>query len=166
MHDPNALQASYGVAEVPAHSPDLPIEALRQHDPEDILADRHYLASPCNGAENGDTARHSLDECPGDRTVHGDEILLLVTVLGTQDAVHDVAVVGEQDEAFGILVESADREYACLMAHEIDDILRHIPVRGAFDTGRFVECQVDPRRLCQRRSAVDPHVVTRADLRA
>ena len=39
-----------------------------------------------------------------------------MVVFRTQDLVDDVAVVGQQDQAFGVLVEPADRENALAMA--------------------------------------------------
>ena len=43
-----------------------------------------------------------------DRAIHRDQVFLLVLVLGAQDLVDDVAVVGQEDQAFGVLVQASD----------------------------------------------------------
>ena len=54
--------------------------------------------------------RHHLEEIAGDVGLDRHEVFLFVPVLLAQHLVDDVAVVGEQDEALGFLVEAADGE--------------------------------------------------------
>ena len=73
----------------------------------------------------------------------GHEVFLLVAVLDAQDLVDDVAVVGQQDQALGVLVEPADREDALAVADEVDDVAGHVALGRAGDAARLVERDVD-----------------------
>ena len=41
------------------------------------------------------------------------------------------AIVGEEDEPFGVLVEAADREDALGVVDEVDDVARDVALGGA-----------------------------------
>src|ERR1051325_9390015 len=64
-------------------------------------------------------------------------------VTGAQDFINDVAVVGEEDKPFGILIEPAYREDALPMVDCIDDIGLVALVSSAGDSGRLVIRNVD-----------------------
>ena len=88
-----------------------------------------------------------------------DDVLLLVVVLGAQHLVDDVAVVGEQDQALGVLVEPADREDALGVVDEVDDVAVDVALGRAGDADRLVERDVDRARLLARGAdavAVEP----------
>ena len=72
-----------------------------------------------------------------------DDVLLLVVVLGAQHLVDDVAVVREQDQALGVLVEPADREDPLGMVDEVDDVALDVALGRARDADRLVERDVD-----------------------
>ena len=78
-----------------------------------------------------------------DRPIHRHHVFLLVLVLGAQDFVDDVAVVGEQDQAFGVLVQPADRKDSLAVADELDDVVLDVRLGGAGDPDGLVERDVD-----------------------
>src|SRR3546814_12038970 len=63
-------------------------------------------------------------------------------VFGAQDGVDDVAVAGQQDQAFRILVQPADREDPPLVADEIDAVAHHRRLGGAGDAARLFQRDV------------------------
>ena len=65
-------------------------------------------------------------------------------VPSSKDFVHDVAVVGQNDEPFAGFVESSDRENALWMTHKIHNVvLLPFLVGGAHNSHRFVQQYVD-----------------------
>jgi hypothetical protein len=100
VHDPHALQAPHPVVEVLAHAADLTVEALRQHDTERIASDLGDTARIGHRLEDRYAAGHARQELMRQRPVDRDDVFLLVLVLGTEHAIDDVAVVGQQDQAF------------------------------------------------------------------
>src|SRR3546814_813819 len=117
-------------------------------------------------------ARHAAQEFVGDRVVHAHQVFLLQLVFGAQDGVDDVAVAGQQDQAFRILVQPADREDPPLVADEIDDVALHRRLGGAGDADRLVQRDVDVPALAfggapgAQGLAVDLDLVAHADLGA
>ena len=49
------------------------------------------------------------------------EVGLVDPVARVGEALGEVAVVGEQEQALGVVVEAADREHPRLVGHELDD---------------------------------------------
>ena len=71
-------------------------------------------------------------------------------------AVRQLAVVGQQDQAGGVGVEPADRVQARAVGHELDDRRAAVGVaRGRDDAGRLVERVDDARLRARQRRAVD-----------
>src|SRR3546814_4927303 len=54
-----------------------------------------------------------------------------------------IAITGQQDQPFGLLVEAADREDALLMADEIDDVALDLGVGGAGNASGLVQGDID-----------------------
>ena len=147
------------------HQPDLPVEALHQHDPETVAAQFAGLAGQGDLAVQRHAAAHAAQEFVADLMVHHHQIFLLQLVLGAQDRVDDVAVAGQQDQAFRILVQTPDREDPLLVADEIDDVALHVGLGGAGHADRLVQGDIDVpalalgRRPRLQRLAVDAHLV-------
>ena len=94
-------------------------------------------------SESRTPAAIPVDELGRDRAIDRDDVLLLVVVLGAQHLVDDVAVVGEQDQPLGVLVEPADREHALGVVDEVDDVAGDVALGRAGDADRLVERDVD-----------------------
>src|SRR3546814_10765715 len=54
-----------------------------------------------------------------------------------------IAITGQQDQPFGLLVEAADRKDALLMADEIDDVALDLGVGGAGNASGLVQGDID-----------------------
>ena len=122
LHDPHPLQPPHLVTEG-AHMRRIcrfrPCVSTMRNTLRPI---RRTLQGLVRTPEDLHAVGHAVQEVLGQRPVDGDHVFLFVLVLGAQDLVDDVAVVGEQDQAFGILVQAADRKDALRMADEVDDV--------------------------------------------
>ena len=90
-----------------------------------------------------DAGLDELDEVVTQEAVDFDDVFLLVVELGAEDLVHDVAIVREEDEAFGLFVEATDREDALGMPDEFNDVAFDVAFGRAGDADRLVERDVD-----------------------
>ncbi len=97
--DPDPLQAPHLIVEDLAHAADLSVETLCQDDAEDIAAFGANHAGLGQCVQNLNARTHALDEIRRQRPIHRDDVLLLVIVLGPQNLVDDIAIVGQQDQA-------------------------------------------------------------------
>ena len=131
------------VAECGRHQTDLPVEALGQHDGEPVRRDFPGLAGQSHVAVDAHAFGHATQEIVGHRFVHRDQIFLFLAVFSAQQFIDDVAVAGQQNQTFGILVQSADRKDALLVIDEIDDVAFHALVGRAGDADRFVQRDID-----------------------
>src|SRR5690606_11603741 len=84
------------------------------------------------------------------------QVFLFQLVFRPQDGVDDVAVAGQEDQAFGILVQAPARENPLLVADEVDDVALHRRLGGAGDADRLVERDVDVPALAPG-GAAEPH---------
>ena len=169
MHDADALERQGRVAKCFGHAADLAIETLGKGDPEHPRAKLHDLARPGRGVREPHTARHARHEFGRDRVIDGDDVFLLVMVLGPQHLVDDITIVREEDQAFRVLVEPTDRKHPFGMIHEIYDVAFDVALRGAGDADGLVERDVDRADLLAcgaDRVTIEAHVVPFGDLRA
>ena len=165
IHDAGALERNDLIAKVFTHSSDLPIETLGENDLEHEPPELLYMALAGHGVEDRDTIAHIVNESLGDRLVHRDDILFFVVVAGPQNLVHDVAIVGEEDEPFAGLIESPDGEDPRGVVEVVDDVVGfHTCVGGADNAHRLVKCQIN--RLFDWRGdalAIHPHLIVGSD---
>ena len=94
----HAPQLGHLVVEGLGHQPDLSVQALGQHDAEAELRELHRLARLGHLPVHAHAACHAGEEFRRDRTIHADQVFLLVVILGTQDLVDDIAKKKKQDE--------------------------------------------------------------------
>src|SRR5277367_821600 len=87
-------------------------------------------------------------------------------VFGAKDFVDDVAVVRQEDETFGVLVQPPDRKDAFGMPDKSDDVVFDMGFGGGGDSHRFVEGDVDLLFLCTDEFAVDAYFVAVGNLSA
>src|SRR5579859_4342026 len=86
-------------------------------------------------------------------------------VLGTEDLVDDIAIVRQKDQAFGVLVQTPDRENAFSVPDEIDDVVLDVGLGGAGHTDRLVEGNVNLLFLGAHGRAVDAYLIAINDSR-
>lgn len=143
IHNAHPLEGHDIVAQVVAHTPDLPVEPLREHDAEGLPPDFFHLTLFGHGAQDGNALAHPPDKGSVDGLIDGDDVFFFVLVLLAQDFVDDVAVVGQKNQPGGSLIKAADVENALRVVEEVDDIGLILAVSGAGDAGRLVEGKVD-----------------------
>ena len=105
------------------HAADLAVQPLHQRDAEHEGGLSFHLALLGDGAEDGHPGPHAPDKLVCHRLVHGHQVLFLVIVARPQDLVHQIPVVGEEDEALGVLVEAPYGEDAGAVVDEIDYVV-------------------------------------------
>jgi len=143
IHNAHPFKGHDIVAQVVAHAPDLPVEALSEHDAEGLPPDFFHLTLFGHGAQDGNALAHPPDKGSVDGLIDGYDIFFFVLVLLAQDFVDDVAVVGQKNQPGGSFVEAADVEDALRVVEEVDDVGLILAVSGAGDAGRLVEGEVD-----------------------
>ena len=108
---------THRVADGLAHAPHLAVAALVDREPQQR---RGGTSATCAGAvipSSSSTPSRSRRSAPGDgRALDLGEVLLLDAERRVGEAVGEVAVVGEQQQALGVGVEAADREHPRLVA--------------------------------------------------
>ena len=144
IHDAHPLESEDLIAQVLAHPADLAVESLGKHDPEAMVIYAFDLTLARDRAHNWYTGRHAFDKRVGDGFVDAHDVFLFMVVARPQDLIDDVAVAGQQDEAFAGFVEAPDGENAFRIVDEINDIvLFPRSIRGANNSYRLVESEVN-----------------------
>src|SRR6187431_2812125 len=110
VHDADADETLHAPAERGAHAADLAIDSLRQHDAEAIRTGARHGGRLRLLGSDANAPTHHREEGVCDIGLDRHQVLLLVTALDAQDFVDDVAVVREEDESLGVLVETTDRK--------------------------------------------------------
>lgn len=114
-------------------------------------------------SEDGNAIAHPGDEIWLDGFVHCDDIFLFVIVSSAENLVHDVAIIGEENEALGGFVQSTNREEAFLVPDKGDDILGLFKISGADDTHGFVEGDIQRLRFSLEGFTIDEDDIARID---
>ena len=144
IHDADALQLHDFIAEVFAHTADLPVESLGQDDVEHLGAELFDLAFVGHGPEYGDAVGHALDKLRVDGPVDSHHIFLFVVVFCAQDLVDDVPVAGQENQSLAVFVESADGENPLGVLDVVDDVVAFgLDIRGADDPDGLIEGDID-----------------------
>ena len=143
MHDAHPLQPDHLVAEHCAHSPDLPVEPLREHNAEHsaragLCCDPARL---CYGVAKVYAAGHVLQELVSQRQVQRYKVFFLMFEIGMDDPVDDRSIIGKQDQSFRFFVEPPHRQQLLFRAHCIYDVAGDL-FRGADHSFWLVECNV------------------------
>jgi hypothetical protein len=129
------------VAELVAHMSDLSFEALLQDDSETVVGQGVHIHGPGEPAFDPDSAQHFFPVLDLEGFVEGDLVFLIDVAAGMGEGVGEVAVVGDQQEAFAFHVEAAHVEDARpFRGQEVEDGSAVAFVAcGANKTLRFVE---------------------------
>lgn len=143
MHDADAFQGFYLVPEDFAHPTYLPVKALFQDDSKSSGTFLPNEAGFCSFSQDIHAIAHCSDHVMGEFLIHRDDVFFFVVISCPEDLIDDIPVVGEQDQPFGILVESANGEDAFGMIDESDDIGPVGRIRRGCDAGGFVQRDVD-----------------------
>src|SRR5450631_738023 len=162
--DAYALQALHPVAERRTHAADLPIESLGENQANGFPVDAAHLARLGYGTGYLHAARQHGKREVRDRAIDGDDVLLFVIIFRAQQFIDDIAVVGQQNQTFGILVQSPDGKNPVAVADQIDDVVLDVRLGRAGGSHRLVEHNVDLLLLGAYECAVHAHFIGRANL--
>ena len=95
------------------------------------------------------------------------EVLLLDAVARMRQQLRELAVVGEDQQPFGVAIEPADREHPRLVGYEVEHRAPALRIaRGRHDVGGLVQQPVHERRVGDDRDAVDASRAPAPDRRA
>lgn len=168
MHDPDATELFHLIPQVFAHSPDLPIQALRQNDAELVGAHLFDETRLRDGPQHRNALAHVRYERLVQRLINRDHIFLFVVVLRAQNLVDDISIARQKNQAVAVLVQSTDRENSFLVVDELNNrVFLAFRVLGGHDPDRFVESDVDVFGLrLSNSSAIGFDFIVRTDLGA
>ena len=62
-----------------------------------------------------------------------------MVVAGAQDLVHQIAMVGEEDQPLRIFIQTADRKDTLAVIDEIDNVVALAVFRGAHNADRLIQ---------------------------
>ena len=86
-----------------------------------------------------------------------------MVIFRAQNFVDDVAVVRQENQAFGVLVQPPDRKDTFRVRDQVDDVVLDVRFGGAGDADRLVESNVNLLLLGADQLAVDAHLVARGN---
>lgn len=140
----DALEFFHFVAGGLDHASDLAVLPFREDDGELARGDAgDFGRFGLVAVENFDAGRHAGEFGILDRTVDFDHVFLFVLVAGMHEAVGEASVVGEDEEAYGILVETPDRKYAFRDVDDVHDPGVALRYAGRDDAARLVHLIID-----------------------
>lgn len=143
VHDPDALKGGDLIAQGFTHLADLTVKPLHQDDTETMLARLFHPAGKGFNPIDPYPLRHISEEGAIDVAVYPHEVFLLMLVTGPQDLVHDIAIVGQEDQAFRVFIEPPNGKYAFGIVDITDDVPPDIFVCSGGDAHRFIERKDD-----------------------
>ena len=122
MHDSFSVQRHYPITERLTHTSNLTIPSLREDDAKAASTEPVHATGTSKRTEDLDALRHLLEERLVECPVHFDPIFPFMPMLHPQDIIHDITVVGQQDQPRGVLVQAADRENPGGKVNFTDDV--------------------------------------------
>lgn len=137
MHDAYALKLYRIGVHRSTHTTNLVLLTFREGDRELPFAKDFYLALFCDIAADIDAFFHMDWEARPQVYGSFDAVFLFVLKLRVEQAVSDAAIVGEDNQSVGILVEPPDREDT-LQVHYITDAFLFALGRVCDDVARLV----------------------------
>lgn len=143
VHDADAFQAFDVDTKSFTHAAELAIFAFDDGDCERHVAQFFYFCGERFAAKNFDTGSHSVEEFRGNGAVDGDNVFFFVFSFGAEDFIHNIAVVGEEDEARRGDVQATNVKDAFWVFNGLNDVVFCLGIRGADDADGLVVCQVD-----------------------
>ena len=143
MHDPNTMQTEHPIPQDLAHAPNLSIPPLGEDNAEQGWTESFNPARFARTVENDNPLSHAVNERVIEWMIDGHLVFPLMPMLRSQNLVHDVPVVREQDETGRVLVESADWKDPLRMADFRNDITRYMRLTGRRHTHRLVILDIE-----------------------
>ena len=123
-----------------AHSANLPVQPLNQNDSENLRTFLNYFAFFGGNTKHRHTIRHALYRSICKRFINGNYIFFFVVISCTQNPVHHIAVVSQENQALRIFIQSANRKNPNAIIYIIYNVVAYVSFCSRNNTNRFVEC--------------------------
>ena len=133
----------YFVAKFFAHAADLSVHALNEDHADLPVVDFTDFGWEGCLTIQVDSITHFLDVLIGDGFVESDQILLFQFMFGFENTIHDVSIVGEENESRRVDVEAADWVDACFEVDVVHDSVFAVFVGCGYNAERFMERDVN-----------------------
>ena len=122
-----------------AHAPDLTVQPLHQGNAEDKRRFFFDFALFRHRPEDRHPRPHTTNKFIGNRFIDRHQILFLMIVTRTEDLIHQIAVIGEENQSLGVFIQAANREHAFAVVNEIDNVIALAIFGGADNTDGLVQ---------------------------
>ena len=122
-----------------AHAPDLTVQPLHQGNAEDKRRFFFDFALFSHRPEDRHPRPHTTNKFIGNRFIDRHQILFLMIVTRTEDLIHQIAVIGEENQPLGVFIQAANREHAFAVVNKIDNVIALAIFGGADNTDGFVQ---------------------------
>ena len=133
-----------------AHAPNLAVQTLGQHNAKCRGTRAFYGTGQGHTFENFHARSHLGQKFILKRTIDHDVVFLFVLVASAQNFIDDVAIIGQENEAFTHLIQSSDWENPRGIIDEVDDVVLFADlVCGANNAHRLVQRDVNQLRSFQ-----------------
>ena len=160
IHDPDALKCANSIVQRLTHAADLAVQSLSKDDPECEFVDLLDGAGACDGIKYRHTGSHFLEKFGCDLFIDAHDIFLFMIIACAENLIDNIAVVGQQNKTFRILVETSDGEDPFFIADEIDDIVGIATVGRTDNTLRFVKGNEDQILVLRYELAFEGYLLT------
>ena len=167
MSDPDANELLHLKPQLVKHAPNLPVDALTEDNSHPGHSDRLHLLHPRAFAVQHDAGQELRRERRFPRAIERDFVFLFDLVARMGQALREIAVVGQDEEAFRLRVEPADIEKTGkLRRQEVENRIPCVRIDpGGNEAGRFVQDDVEMAFAADQLSA-NLHVIAFRRLRA
>jgi len=134
------------VSQLVKHATNLPVNALTQDNPHPRHSNCLHLVHACALSIEHHPGQQFWGECGVPGTIERHFVFLFYFVARMRQALRQIAVVGENEESFGLGIEPADIEEAReLGRQEIEDGVVRVGIGARRnETGRFVKDNIKP----------------------
>lgn len=119
---------------------DLVIQFLYQSDVENEWCFFFYFIFFGYGFENWYFCVYVVNEFIGYWFIDCDQIFFFMVVVGVQDFVYQIVMVGEEDQFLGVFIQMVDRKDMFVVVDEIDNVVVFVIFGGVYNVDWFIQC--------------------------
>ena len=143
VHNSGSDQRNHSISQGSTHPPYLAVPSFGQHNLEPKWPHWHYSTGSCRSIQNHHPLRHVFQKCRREISINPDDIFPLMPKLRPKESVHNLPVIGQQNETRGIFIEPPDGKNSFLMTDKGNNISSNPRLTGGGDPDRFMKFDVD-----------------------
>ncbi len=166
VHDPHTLKGTNAIVKSLAHTAYLAVQTLGKDYLKCTFINLLDSAGAGHGIEYRYTGAHFFKKLGCDLLIYAYDVFLLVIIPCAKDLIDDIAVIGQQNKTFRVLVESSDGEDPFFVTDEIDDIVGITTVGSTDDTLRLIKGNEDKILILGNESAFEGYLLSGLNLAA